>query len=121
MSADGDRRLALIFGVIAAVLLMVDSLLRFVLGVAFFVTGHTFAAVGSVGGAVIFFVVGLVIGFFAIVGRSREADRSMAVGVILIVLAIVGWLALGFGGSLLAILAMVFTLISGILFLTAGR
>jgi len=121
MSADGDRRLALIFGVVAAVLLVADALLRFLVGVAFLVTGKNFQALGSASEAVIFLVVGLIIGFFAVLGRTRDADRSLAVGVILIVLAIVGWLALGFSSSLLAILAAVFTLISGILFLVAGR
>jgi len=121
MSADGDRRLALVFGVVGAVLLVLDALLRFLFGVVLLVSGHTHAGAGSVGGAVIFLVVGLLIGFFALLGRARSQDRSLAAGIILIVLALVGWLALGFGGSLLAILAVVFTLIAGILFLVAGR
>lgn len=121
MTADGDRRLGLIFGVVAAVLLVVDALLRFLVGIVFLATGRELAALGSADEAVIFLVLGLVIGFFAVLGRSRGADRSLAVGIILIVLALVGWLALGFGSSLLAILAAVFTLIAGILFLVAGR
>ncbi len=121
MTADSDRRLALIFGVIAAVLLVVDALLRFLVGAIFLATGRELAALGSANEAVIFLVLGLVIGFFAILGRSREADRSLAVGIILVVLALVGWLALGFAGSVLALLAAVFTLIAGILFLVAGR
>lgn len=113
--------MGLIFGVIAGVLLVVDAVLRFLVGFVFLATGRELAALGSVDEAVIFLVLGLVIGFFAILGRSRDADRSLAVGVILIVLAIVGWLALGFATSLLAVLAAVFTLIAGILFLVAGR
>jgi hypothetical protein len=121
MSAEGDRRLGMIFGVIAALLLVVAALVRFLVGVAFLATGRGFAALGSEAEAVVFLVVGLVIGFFAISGRSRGTDRSLAVGVILVVLALAGWLALSFGSSLLAILAAVFTLIAGILFLVAGR
>jgi hypothetical protein len=121
MSLESDRRLALVFGVIAAVLLIADAVLRFLVGIAFLATGRGLAALGSVDEAVIFLVVGLVIGFFAILGRSRTAERNLAVGIILVVLAIVGWLALGFSTSLLAILAAVFTLIAGILFLVAGR
>jgi hypothetical protein len=121
LTADGDRRIALIFGVIAAVLLVADAVLRFLAGIVFFATGRGLAALGSADEAVLYLVVGLVIGFFAILGRSRGADRSLAIGIVLIVLAIVGWLALGFGGSVLAILAAVFALISGILFLVAGR
>ncbi|HTZ61107.1 MAG TPA: hypothetical protein VMC82_00435 [Thermoplasmata archaeon] len=121
MTADGDRRLGLIFGVVSAVLLVVDAVLRFLVGIIFFATGREIAALGSANSAVIFLVLGLVIGFFAFLGRSRGPDRSLAAGVILIVLALVGWLALGFGGSLLAILAAVFALVAGILFLVAGR
>ncbi len=121
MTADGDRRIALVFGVIAAALLLVDALLRLAFGVFYFVRGRELAALGSTGSAVIFLVIGLVIGFFAVLGRSRGQDRSLAVGVVLIVLALVGLLALGFAGNVLALLAAVFTLIAGILFLVAGR
>jgi hypothetical protein len=121
MTADGDRRLALVFGVVGALLLILAAVIRLVVGVVFLAAGHGYDAFGAVTGAVIFFVVGLLIGFFAVLGRSRSGDRSFAVGVILIVLAFVGWLALGFAGSVLAILAAVFALISGILFLVAGR
>jgi hypothetical protein len=121
MTAEGDRRLGLIFGVIAAVLLIVDAVLRFLVGIVFLATDRRFAALGSVDSAVIFLVLGLVIGFFAILGRSRAADRSIAVGAVLVVIALVGWLALDFASSVLAILAAVFTLIAGILFLVAGR
>jgi hypothetical protein len=121
MSAYEDRRLALIFGVVGAVLLVVAALIRFLVGVVFLATGHGYLGIGSIGEAIIFLVVGLVIGFFAILGRSRGSDRSLAIGVILVVLAIVGYFALGFGTSILALLGAVFTLISGILYLVAGR
>lgn len=121
MTAEGDRRLGLIFGVIAAVLLIVDATLRFLVGVVFLATGHGLEAHTSVAEAVILLVVGLLIGFFAILGRSRDTDRGLAAGAILIVLALIGWLALGFESSVLAILAAVFALIAGILFLVAGR
>jgi hypothetical protein len=111
----------MIFGVIGAVLLVIAATLRFLAGAVLLATGRGFAALGSADEAVIFLVLGLVIGFFAILGRSRDADRSLAAGIVLIVLALVGWLALGFGSSVLAILAAIFTLIAGILFLVAGR
>jgi len=121
MTADSDRRLGLLFGVIGAVLLVVAAVVRFLLGVVFLATGHGYLGLGSLGESVLYLVVGLIVGFFAVLGRSRGTDRSLAIGIILIVLAIVGWLALGFGNSILALLGAVFTLISGILFLVAGR
>ena len=121
MPGDGDRRLAVIFGLIAAALLVLDAILRFAIGILFLATGRGFLGLGSFAGSILFVVVGLLVGFFAVVGQSRQADRSLGVGVVLVVIAVLGWLVLGFSGSLLAILAGVFTLISGILFLAAGR
>ncbi|MGI0071065.1 MAG: hypothetical protein ACRECT_03210 [Thermoplasmata archaeon] len=121
MAGQGDRGLAVVFGILATIFLLAAAVLRVLVGIADAATGHGFLALGSASDAVIFFVMGILVGVFTVLGRSRAADRSLAVGIILIVLAIVGWLALGFGGSLLAILAAVFALISGILFLVSSR
>ena len=121
MSVRGDRRLGFYFGVLGAVLLVLDALLRFARGVVFLATGFPHAATGSLAASILFVVVGLLIGFFAFVGRHPDPDRSLAAGVILVVIAILGWLVLGFGSSLLAILAGILTIIAGILFLLGGR
>jgi hypothetical protein len=111
----------MIFGLLAAALLIVAAILRFFIGILFLATGHGLAGIGSFASSIIFVVVGLIIGLFSVIGRSRAEDRSIAIGVILIVLAVLGWLVLGFSSSLLAIIAGVLTLIAGILFLAAGR
>jgi hypothetical protein len=121
MTAEQDRRIAFILGVLAALLLFIDALLHFLLGIALLITGATHPGAGSFGASVIDVVVALLIGFFAYLGRSRGSDRSVAAGVVLVALAVVGWLALGFGGSVLAILAALLALLAGILFLVAGR
>ncbi|HTW77038.1 MAG TPA: hypothetical protein VMG14_04650 [Thermoplasmata archaeon] len=121
MAAADDRRIGFLFGVLAAVLLLVAALLSLIVGIAFLVTGAFHPAAGSIGASVIEVVVALLIGFFAFLGRGRGGDRSVTAGIVLIVLAVVGWLALGFGGSLLAILASIFALIAGVLFVLAGR
>ncbi|HXW67661.1 MAG TPA: hypothetical protein VEL82_07300 [Thermoplasmata archaeon] len=121
MSARGDRDIAFILGALAALLLILAGGLRLVLGFAFLATGTPHLGLGELGSALVFIVLGLLVGFFAILGRSRGAERSLAVGVVLIVLAIVGWLGLGFAGSILALLAAVLALVAGILFVVAGR
>jgi hypothetical protein len=121
MSATDDRGIAFVLGIVAAVLLLISALLHFVVGVALLVTGAAHSGVGSIGSSVVDVVVALLIGFFAFLGRARGSDRSVAAGVVLIVLAVVGWAALGFGGDLLALLAAVLALVAGILFLVAGR
>jgi hypothetical protein len=120
-TATDDRRIAFVLGILAAILLLIAAVLHFVVGVALLVTGAAHSGAGSIGSSVIEVVVALLIGFFALLGRGRGNDRNVAAGVVLIVLAVVGWAALGFGGDLLALLAAVLALVSGVLFLVAGR
>jgi hypothetical protein len=121
MTSSDDRRIAFILGILAAIFLLVSALIHFVVGVGGLVTGSGRYALGSFGSSVVDIVVAILIGFFALLGRAPGNDRSVAAGVVLIVLAIVGWAALGFGGELFALLAAVLALISGVLFLVAGR
>ena len=121
MVDQGNRRLGFIFGVLGALLLVLASLVRFVLGVVFVATGHGYLGLGSLAESVLYLVVGIIVGLFAFLGQRRGADQTLTAGIVLIVLAVVGWFALGFGGSLLALLGGVFALIGGILFVVAGR
>jgi hypothetical protein len=121
MSSDGDRRLAFVFGVLGALFLVLASVLRFFLGVVFLATGHGYIGVGAIGQSIIYLVVGLLVGLFALFGRRRGSDQALTAGIVLIVLAILGWFFLGFGGSILALLGSVFALIAGIVFVVAGR
>jgi hypothetical protein len=121
VSYDSNRGLGLLFGLLGAALLVLDGLFEFALGALFLVIRHPVAGVGAVDQAVIFIVLGLIVGFFTIFGRSRGHDETMAAGLVLIVLAFVGWLALGFASGLISLLASVLILIAGILFLVAGR
>lgn len=121
MSADGDRRLGMIFGLIGAAFLVLAGLFDLVGSVVFLAVGHGLRALDALDQSIVFIVVGLLIGFFAVLGRVRGGDRTFVIGLILIVLALVGWLALGFGSGVLAILASIFVLIGGIFYLAAGR
>lgn len=80
MTAEGDRRLAFMFGLIAAALLIVDAIVRFFIGILFLATGRGFEGLGSVGSSLVIVVFGILIGFFAILGRSRQSDSSLAAG-----------------------------------------
>jgi hypothetical protein len=121
MSSAGDRQLAMVLGIVGALLIVLEGLVDLVRGVVFVAFGHGYLGVSFVGQSVLFIVVGLLIGFFALIGRTRGGERSLAAGVILVVLAIVGWLALGFASGVLALLGSVFVLVSGILYLVEGR
>lgn len=121
MPTDGDHRLGFVFGILGALLLVLAAVVRFLLGVVFLATGHGYLGLGSLTESVLYLVLGLVVGFFAFVGSRRGSDQAMVAGIVLIVLAVLGWLVLGFGGSLLALLGGVFALIAGILFIAAAR
>jgi len=117
---DG-RGLALIFGILGALILVVGGVIDFVGGFVFLALGLGGHALGAWYRSVVYVVVGLLMGFFAILGRRGERDRAVAAGVVLVVLAVVGWFGLGFGGEVLALLAALFGLISGILYLVSSR
>ncbi len=121
MTAEGDRRIGLVFGVMGSVLIVLAGILRIILGAVSLVLGHGRYALGSWDQAFILIAVGLITGFFSIYGRSGSRDQGLAAGVILIVLAFVGWFALGFGHEILALLGAILILIGGILFLVSGR
>jgi hypothetical protein len=111
----------MVFGLLSALLLILAALVDFVGGFVFLALGSGGHALSSWARSVVYVVIGLLFGLFAAIGRSGGRDRRLGAGVILVVLSVLCWFALGFGGELLALLAVVFALVSGILFLIAAR
>jgi len=121
MSNSGDRNLAFLFGVLGALILILAGIFNFFGGfvlLAFGLGGHAVAAWGR---SLVDLIVGILIGLFASIGRAGGKDRALSAGVILVVLAVVGWLGLGLGGGLLELLAALFALIAGVLYILASR
>lgn len=121
MAADRDRRWGFYLGLIAAVFLLLGALFHFALGIAFLVAGEAHSGVGSIVASVIDVGVAILIGLFAFVGRSPQGDRTLIAGIALLILALIGLLALGFGRDVFSVLAAIFALVGGVLFLVAGR
>jgi hypothetical protein len=121
MTGEGERRIGFVFGALGGLFLFLAAIVRFLVGALFLATGHTGVGAGSIAQSVLFLVLGLMILFFSFVGQRRGSDRALACGIVLIVLALVGWFALGLGTSILAILGALFALIAGILYTVAGR
>jgi hypothetical protein len=116
-----ERPLGLLFGVLGSVLLVLDGIFDLFKGAFFLAVHRPGASFSAFDQSIIFIVVGLIAGFFAILGRSRWGEGSLAAGLILVVLAVVGWLVLGLASGVLAILAALCLLIGGILYLVAAR
>jgi hypothetical protein len=110
----------MIFGLIAAVLLCVEAILSLVYGAAYVASGEPIHPVNVVDGAVVLFVFGVLVGLLSLMGASRGARRSFVVGIALVVLAIVGFLAFGLSRSLLTLFADILTLVAGAVFLMAS-
>lgn len=118
--AEGENRgIAFLFGILGALLLIVAGAIDFVGGFVFLVVGSGGHALGAWGRSVIDVVVGLLVGVFAVFGRSGDRDRTVVSGAVLVVLAFAGWFALGLGGNLIALFGVLFALISGIIFLVS--
>jgi hypothetical protein len=121
MASSSDRNLGFLFGALAAVILVVAGVINFFGGfvlLAFGLGGHAIVAWGR---SLVDIVLGLLVGLFTVIGRSGARDRALSAGVILVVLAVVGWLGLGLGGGILELLAALFVLIAGILYILSAR
>jgi len=107
------------FGVLSAILLIVAAAADFIGGFVLLAFGSGGHALGAWGRSVLDLVMALLVGLFSVFGRSGDRDRTLAAGVVLVVLAFVGWFALGLAGDILALVGVLFALIAGILFLVA--
>jgi len=121
MEPGNDRGIAALFGFLGGVFLALDGLLDLVSGAVYVAIRRNFAALGAFDEGIVLVVLGLVVAFLALLGRHRAHDRSLAAGIALVLLAFLGWLALGLGTGVLAVLGLIFVLISGILFLVFAR
>lgn len=121
MAGATDRGIGGLFGLLGAVLIGLEGLLDLVRGVVYLAVGRGFRAFGSLDESIVLIVLGFVIALFALLGMARRQERSLVAGAVLVVVAIVGWLALGFGAGILGLLGTIFVLIGGVVLLVAGR
>lgn len=119
--SGGERGIGAALGLIGAVLFFFEAFLDLVRGVVYLALGHGMHSFGPFDEALLLIVVGILVAVFAVMGGVRPGDRSLLSGAVLVVVALVGWLALGFGTGVLALLGSVFVLLAGVVFLVASR
>lgn len=112
-----ERRLGYGFGLLGGGLILLGALVSVVTGTVDFVTQHMFGALGAMSAAVILFVVGGLALFFAYLGHKAWSDRPLVSGILLVLLAGIGWLALGLGANVIALVGALFVFLAGVLFL----
>ncbi len=112
-----EQRLGYGFGLLGGILIGLGGLISFVLGISDMVSGRSIGALNAESEAIVLFVVGGLAAFFAWLGHRDWSTRPLASGVLLVALAIVGWLVVGVGASLLALVGSLFVFLAGVLYL----
>lgn len=121
MSEFGDRKIAGLLGLLGALLLGLEGLLDLIRGAVYLAVRHGVGSFATFDQALILIVVAIVIAAFAVLGAVHREGRAVVAGAVLIVIAIVGWLELGFGSGVLALLGALLTLLGGVVFLVSSR
>lgn len=121
MSEHGDRRIAALLGLLGGGLIGLDGLVDLAQGVVYLGSGRGAHALFPVDQGVVDLFVALLLVLFSWLGGMREDGRAVMAGAVLLVLAVVGWFALGLGSGLLAILGLVLVLVAAVVFLASSR
>ncbi|MFZ0830320.1 MAG: hypothetical protein WCB18_02435 [Thermoplasmata archaeon] len=117
MESLTERALGHLFGLIGGGLIIIGGVVAGVVSLAEMILGHAIAAMGALGEATVLAVVGALVLLFAYLGEHEWKERPVASGVLLVILALIGWAALGLGVNVMALVGGIFALLAGALYL----
>jgi len=112
-----EQRLGYGFGLLGGAFIALGGLVSLIVGTADLLLGRPNGAIGPVSNSVVLFVMGGLAMFFTWLARHDWSSRPIASGVMLVVLAVVGWAFVGIDASLLALIGSLFAFLAGVLFL----
>ncbi len=118
MTTLTERNLAYGFGLLGGLLFLLAALVSAVIGTVDFASGRFAGALGSADSAIVLIVLGALALLFAYLGHHEWSDRPIVTGIALIAVAIIGWAAAP-GLNLAAILAPIFVLLAGLVYLVS--
>ncbi len=98
-------------------LILVGALVALVVGAMDLVVGRPLGSVNAWSESIVLFVVGGLALFFAYLGQHNWRDHALTSGILLVVVALLGWVVLGLGSNLVALVGAIFVFLSGVLFL----
>lgn len=112
-----ERRLGWGFGLLGAALIAIAAVVSLAFAIADVAIGRGGGAIVMSTEALLLLVVGGLALFFAYLGHRTWSDRPIVSGVLLIVIAAVGWGVLGLGDSVIALVGALFVFLAGVLYL----
>ncbi len=117
MAEITEQRLGYAFGLLGGALFVLGGIAALVLGTVDLVVGRPGSALGAGAEAIGLFVVGALALLFAWLARHDWSGRPVVGGVLLLVTAVLGWIVIGDGGNLLALIGSLLVALAGVLYL----
>lgn len=112
-----ERTVGYGFGLLGGVLVAVGGLVALALGTADLVVGRMQGTINAWSEAVLLLVIGALALFFAYLGAHGWRERGLVSGTLLVVVSFIGWLILGLGSNLVALVGAIFVFLAGLLYL----
>jgi len=117
MSTITERSLGFGFGLLGGALIALAGLVSLVVGTVDLATGRSFSALNAGSEGIVLLIVGALAIFFAYLAHRPWRDQPVVSGVLLVVLATIGWGILGLGVNVLGLVGALFVFLAGVLYL----
>jgi hypothetical protein len=117
MSDLTEQKLGWGFGLLGGVLIVLGAIVSALVGTFDLAMGRFAGALGAGSVAILLLVVGALALFFSYLAHRPWSDKPIIAGVLLVVIAAIGWGVTGFGGNVFALLGALFVFLAGLLFL----
>ncbi len=117
MSDLTERKLGWGFGLLGGVLLVAAAIVGALIGTFDLVTGRLNGALNAGTEAVLLLAIGALALLFSYLAYRPWKEHPITAGILLVVVAAIGWGVLGLGGSVIALLGALCMFLAGLLFL----
>jgi hypothetical protein len=112
-----ERTLGHVLALVGGVLIGLGAIVAFLFGSAELLLGHRVLGAGAIAESIILLVMAALVLVFAHMGEHTWKDRPLTTGVVLLVLALAGWVGLGVGSNAVSLLGALLVVIAGVLYL----
>jgi hypothetical protein len=117
MSDLTEQKLGWGFGLLGGVLIVVGAVVSALVGTFDLAMGRFAGALDAGSVAILLLAVGALALFFSYLAHRAWSGKPIIAGILLVVIAAIGWGVTGFGGNVFALLGALFVFLAGLLFL----